>query len=47
MLTSSDIKVIYSLAGENVTTKQETKGTEVHPRVLQLLKKSTTLWMIV
>ena len=39
MLTSNDIKVIYSLAGENVTTKQETKGTEVHPRVLQFTQE--------
>ena len=35
MITAKDIKVIYSLAGEKVSTSNKLNDGEVNPRVLQ------------
>ena len=35
MITANDIKVIYSLSTDNVTTRGKLNYDECHPRVLQ------------
>jgi len=39
MITAEDIKVIYSLSGDNVTTRGKLNYDECHPRVLQFTQE--------
>ena len=39
MITAEDIKVIYSLAGEIVSTSGKLNDGEVHPQVLQFTQE--------
>ena len=39
MITANNIKVIYSLAGENVSTANKLNDGEVHPQVLQFTQE--------
>jgi len=39
MITANNIKVIYSLAGENVSTSNKLNDGEVNPQVLQFTQE--------
>ena len=39
MITANDITVIYSLAGENVTTSGKLEVGQTHPHVLQFTQE--------
>lgn len=39
MITANDIKVIYSLVGEDVSTAGKLNGGQVHPQVLQFTQE--------
>jgi len=39
MITANNIKVIYSLAGETVSTSGKLNDGEVHPQVLQFTQE--------